>query len=80
LQHDVGSRPRSEPSEHPVTAWLAIAAILLVSAGIFSAYLELHGTKELDFVLAEAPLISAAEPLDASSQSAASRWATGFSQ
>jgi hypothetical protein len=87
----VGSRPRSEPSEHPVTAWLAIAAILLVSTGIFSAYLELNGMKELDLVLAEAPSISAESPLGASWQGtsgiesreaavATSRWATGFSQ
>ena len=58
---------------------------------IFSAYLELNGTKELDLVLAEAPSISAEAPLSASFQSASeseirgaaiasSRWATGFSQ
>jgi hypothetical protein len=87
----VGPRPRSEPSEHPVTAWLGIAAILLVSTAIFSAYLELNGTKELDLVLAEAPAISAEAPLSASLQRvsdsesreaavASSRWATGFSQ
>ena len=57
-----------------------MGAILLVSAGIFSAYLELNGTMELDLALAEAPSTSADVPLDASSQSAASRWATGFSQ
>jgi hypothetical protein len=87
----VQPRPRSEPGEHPVTAWLGIAAILLASAAIFSAYLELHGTKELDLVLAEAPAIGAVAPLSASLQSvnsdesreaaiATARWATGFSQ
>ena len=59
--------------------------------GIFSAYLELNGTKELDLVLAEAPSISAEAPLSASLRGvggierreaavATSRWATGFSQ
>jgi hypothetical protein len=59
---------------------MAIAAILLASTAIFFAYLGLNGTQELDFVLAAAPSIGAAAPQDASSQSAASRWATGFSQ
>jgi hypothetical protein len=70
---------------------MAIAAILLVSTGIFSAYLELNGTKEFDLVLAEAPPVSAGAPQRASLQSAnsdecreaavaSSRWATGFYQ
>jgi hypothetical protein len=71
----VEPRPRSEPSEHPVTAWLGIAAILLVSTAIFSAYFALNGTNELDLVLAEAPPSGATAPLHASLQS----WATGFS-
>jgi hypothetical protein len=72
----VESRPRSEPREHPVTAWLAIAAILLASVAIFLAYLELNGTRDLEVVLAEAPSGGATAPLNASLQS----WATGFSQ
>ena len=59
---------------------MAIASIFLVSAGIFFAYLGLNGTREIGLVLAEVPSSSAAQPSDASSQSAASRWATGFSQ
>ena len=70
---------------------MGIAAILLVSTGIFSAYLELNGTKEFDLVLAEAPSTSAEAPLRASLQSAnsdesreaavaSSRWATGLWQ
>jgi len=59
---------------------MAIAAILLVTTGIFFAYLGLNGTRELKLVLSEAPAGGAAQAIDASSQSAASRWATGFSQ
>jgi hypothetical protein len=70
---------------------MGIAAILLVSTGIFSAYLELNGMQELDLVLAEAPATSAQVPLRASLQSAnsdesreaavaSSRWATGLWQ
>jgi hypothetical protein len=65
---------------------MGIAAILLVSTGIFSAYLELNGIREIDLVLAEAPPISAGAPVSASSQGdesreaavASSRWATVF--
>jgi hypothetical protein len=50
-----------------------------VSAGIFTAYLELNGTRELDLILAEAPSVGAEVPrLEAAI--ASSRWATGFSQ
>jgi hypothetical protein len=41
---------------------------------IFSAYVELHGTGEIETVFSEAPAISAGAPLHASLQS----WATGF--
>jgi len=57
------------PSEHPLIAWLAIAAILLSSALIFAAHVELNGIEEL-------PLAGAGAPLHASLQS----FATGFSQ
>jgi len=69
----VKSRPRSENSEHPVVAWLAIAAILLSSALIFGAHLELKG---VDLWLAEAHSSGADATLHASLQS----FATGFSQ
>jgi len=72
----VEPRPRSEPREHPVTAWLGIAAILLSAAAIFSAYFELNGMRDFEVVLAEAPSNGATAPLNASLQS----WATGFSQ
>jgi hypothetical protein len=71
----VRPRPRSESSEHPITAWIGIAAILLVSAAIFLAYFELNGTRDFEVVLAEAPSTGATAPLNASLQS----WATGFS-
>jgi hypothetical protein len=56
-----------------VVAWLAIAAILLSSAVIFGAHLELKG---VDLWLAEAPSSGADATLHASLQS----FATGFSQ
>ena len=42
--------------------------------GIFSAYVELNGTHELETAFCHAPPISAGAPLHASLQS----WATGF--
>jgi hypothetical protein len=42
--------------------------------GIFSAYVELNGTGDVEIALCEAPPISAGAPLHASLQS----WATGF--
>ena len=41
---------------------------------IFSAYVELNGTGEIEMALADAPPISAGAPLHASLQS----WVTGF--
>jgi hypothetical protein len=64
----VQPRPRSESNEHPVIAWLAIAAILLASAAILSAHAEVNGISEM-------PFSGAAAPLHASLQS----FATGFS-
>ena len=43
--------------------------------GIFSAYVELNGTREIEEALDTTPPISAGAPLHASLQS----WATGFS-
>ena len=48
--------------------------MLVTGLGIFSAYVELNGTPEIEVALAEAPAISAGAPLNASLQS----WATGF--
>jgi len=60
-----------------VVAWLAIAAILLSSALIFGAHLELKG---FDLAGAEPPSSSADAPLHASLQGFATGFATGFSQ
>jgi hypothetical protein len=59
----VQPRPRSEPDEHPVVAWIALTAILLSSVAIFGAYLELKG---LDFLIVEAPSPRAQAALSAS--------------
>jgi len=59
----VQPRPRSEPGEHPVIAWIALTAILLSSVAIFCAYLELQG---LDFPTVEAPSARAQAALSAS--------------
>ena len=69
-------RPRSEPDEHRTTAWAGIAAIVMTVLVIFSAYLELNGTRELEGAFDTAPPISAGAPLHASLQN----WATGFFQ
>jgi hypothetical protein len=56
-----------------VIAWLAIAAILLSSAAIFGAHLEVKG---VDLSFSEPPSSGADASLHASLQS----FATGFSQ
>jgi len=56
-----------------VIAWLALAAILLSSAAIFCAHVEVKG---VDLWLVDAPSSGADATLHASSQS----FATGFSQ
>ena len=48
--------------------------MLVTGLAIFSTYVELNGTQEIEVALAEAPPISAGAPLNASLQS----WATGF--
>jgi hypothetical protein len=58
-------------------AWIAVAAILLSSALIFGAHLELKG---FDLADSDAPLSSADAPLHASLQGFATGFATGFSQ
>jgi hypothetical protein len=69
----VQPRPRSESGEHPVVAWLAIAAILLSSALIFAAHVGLNGIEEM-------PSGSAGPSLHASLQGFATGFSTGFSQ
>ena len=48
--------------------------MLVTGLGIFSAYVELNGTPEIELAFCETPQISAGAPLNASLQS----WATGF--
>jgi hypothetical protein len=71
----MGPRRRREPGEHRLTAWAGIAAIVVTVLAIFSAYLELNGTRDIEEAFVNAPPISAGAPLHASLQS----WATGFS-
>jgi hypothetical protein len=77
--------------EHPVTAGIGVAAIAAAMVAIFTAYLELHGTKEIDRARSDAPLTGAGHSFHASLQCSeedlireaavtSSRWATGFSQ
>ena len=72
--------------EHPVVAWIAVAAIACAMLLIVWARVEVHGTEDLEATLYEEP---EAKPLpqgeaaghDAQVDDAvtASRWATGFS-
>ncbi len=76
--------PRSPKpdGEHPVTAVLAVVAILLAILLIAWARVEVHGTEDL------ASLVEETEPSThstdshagaAENEAASSRWATGFS-
>lgn len=82
--HDAPEPPRPN-GEHPVIAILAIAAIVLAIVLISWARFEVHGTGDIEAVLAEPPA-AAGEPsprpagereLDEAVTS--SRWATGLS-
>ena len=80
--------PRSPApnGEHPVTAVLAIVAILLAILLIAWARVEVHGTEDLAALVDEEPQ-QAGEPQRstmsnsgaAENEAASSRWATGFS-
>jgi hypothetical protein len=75
--------PRSpEPNgEHPVTAVLAVIAILLAVLLISWARLEVHGTADLEALVEDEPQSSStmSNGAAAENEAASSRWATGFS-
>jgi hypothetical protein len=69
--------PKRPKGEHPVTAVLAIVAILLAILLIAWARVEVHGTQDLEALVEEHPVESHTGP--AENEAASSRWATGFS-
>jgi hypothetical protein len=71
--------PRSpEPNgEHPVTAVLAVLAILVAILLIAWARVEVHGTDDLSALVEEHSTMS--NTGSAENEAASSRWATGFS-
>jgi hypothetical protein len=77
--------PRSpEPNgEHPVTAVLAVVAIVLAVLLIAWARVEVHGTADLESLVDDEPPLRSAMSNDeakaAENEAAGSRWATGFS-
>ena len=81
--HDDFPRSPAPDGEHPVTAVLAVVAILLAILLIAWARVEVHGTDDLAALVDEEPGI----PLNpacpdagaAENEAASSRWATGFS-
>jgi hypothetical protein len=81
--------PESE-QEHPVVAWIAIAAIACTIVLIVWARFEVHGTGDLEAALYEEPVAKPAPMPPAEGEAAghqaqvdeavaASRWATAFS-
>jgi hypothetical protein len=76
---------RPEPDgEHPVTAVLAVVAILLAILLIAWARVEVHGTEDLAALVDEEAgyvVLNPARPSAeaAENEAASSRWATGFS-
>jgi hypothetical protein len=73
--------PRSpEPNgEHPVTAVLAVIAILLAVLLIIWARLEVHGTADLEALVEQDGNSTMSNGAAAENEAASSRWATGFS-
>ena len=75
----MNSRCRHD-DEHPVVAWIGVAAVLAAIVLITWARLEVHGTGDIEAVLEERPLPnhrSRAER-EVDDAVAASRFATGF--
>jgi hypothetical protein len=72
--------PRSPApeAEHPVTAVLAVVAILLAILLISWARVEVHGTEDLAALVEETEHY-ASPKAEAENEAASSRWATGFS-
>ncbi len=81
--------PESE-HEHPIVAWIAIAAIVCAMLLIVWARIAVHGTRDLEAALTEGPETKPAPMLPAEAEVAgrhaqvdeavtASRWATAFS-
>jgi len=81
--------PESE-HEHPIVAWIAIAAVASAMLLIVWARFEVHGTRDLEAALIEAPdarptPMPAAQAEESAHHSlvdeavTASRWATAFS-
>ena len=80
---DFPRRPEQN-GEHPVTAVLAVVAILLAILLIGWARVEVHGTEDLAALVDEEAgyvVLNPARPnADAAeNEAASSRWATGFS-
>jgi len=71
--------PRSPApdGEHPVTAVLAVVAILVAMLLIAWARVEVHGTADLAALVEEDSTMSNTGA--AENEAASSRWATGFS-
>ena len=76
--------PRSPTpkTEHPVTAVLAVVAILLAVLLIAWARVEVHGTADLEGLADDAAAANSTMSNGgkaAENEAASSRWATGFS-
>jgi hypothetical protein len=72
--------------EHPIVAWIAIAAIVAAVVLISWARVEVHGTEDLEAALYEETETKPSPQGDAAGQEAqiddavtASRWASAFS-
>jgi hypothetical protein len=78
--------PPDSEREHPVVAWLAVAAIVIASLLIAWARFEVHGTGDLVAALNEEPEAHATPRGDTAAQDAqavddavaAGRWASTF--
>jgi len=75
--------PRSPApnGEHPVTAVLAVVAIVAAVLLIAWARIEVHGTADLEALVEDEPQSSSTilNGNAAENEAASSRWATGFS-
>jgi hypothetical protein len=79
--HDDFPRSPEPNGEHPVTAIMAVLAILVAILLITWARVEVHGTADLEALVEQdaASRSAMSNTGAAENEAASSRWATGFS-
>ncbi len=82
-RYPMDSQQQRPEREHPIVAWIGVAAIVAAILVIIWARVEVIGTRDIEAALSGEPNgqeeSEAAVPREVDSAVAAGRWATGFS-